>query len=296
MILGDVEFIRVGPHLQHLASFVAFAASVRGYQSKLDAIESIGKKLGKFSGATPASSQFSVPLLGAGAGGLDPASVVSSLTRGFSKKASQYAKLTIFIRNEALYDRVTNSSAVTVTHRPKSAIDVNVPSNLRVFVSYTKTEPSHTTWVKSLATFLRENGIDARLDSWHLSHGSDVAQWMCNEIELADRVLLVCNEEYAGRADRRHGGVGWETRLIQGYILQEGERNPDKFIPIVRTPVHEAGLPAYLRTTFFIHWPPSRARKQEMQKEQEILKALYRAQEQAPAIGRRPAFVVGQMS
>jgi len=107
------------------------------------------------------------------------------------------------------------------------------PPAPRIFISYTKTAPEHVAWVQSLAEYLLANGVEARLDIWDLSPGMDVAQWMSNELDLADRVLLICNEEYARRADRRHGGVGWEIRLVQGDLLFSQSQNPDKYIPIV---------------------------------------------------------------
>lgn len=92
----------------------------------------------------------------------------------------------------------------------------------------------------------------------------DVVQWMCNELDLADRVILVCDEEYAARADRRHGGVGWETMIVQGEIYADMYRErpedaPAKYIPVVRSLDRDAGLPAYLRTRLVLHWPPGQA-------------------------------------
>ena len=118
----------------------------------------------------------------------------------------------------------------------------------------------------------------------------DVAQWMCNEIALTDRVLMICNEEYALRADGRHGGVGWEIRLIQGYILQDGVDNPSKFVPIVRTAECKVGLPSFLLATYYLHWPPDSPNAPGLRNE--LIKMLYRIQDKAPPIGRPPSFVI----
>ena len=120
--------------------------------------------------------------------------------------------------------------------------------------------------------------------------GQDAAQWMCNEVELADRVLMICNEEYARRADGRHGGVGWETRLIQGYILQNGANNPSKFVPIVRASECKDGLPSFLLTTYYLHWPYDR--NNDVNLRNELVKILYQIKDKAPPIGRPPSFVI----
>lgn len=92
----------------------------------------------------------------------------------------------------------------------------------------------------------------------------DVVQWMCNELDLADRVILVCDEQYAARADRRHGGVGWETMIVQGDMYADMYRNrpedaPAKYIPVVRSRSRNEGLPRYLRTRLTHDAPPGQA-------------------------------------
>jgi hypothetical protein len=46
----------------------------------------------------------------------------------------------------------------------------------------------------------------------------DLQQWMCNELSMARKVVVVCDESYKQKADGRLGGVGWETMIIQGDI------------------------------------------------------------------------------
>jgi TIR domain len=123
----------------------------------------------------------------------------------------------------------------------------------RVFISYSHGSSEYDQWVKDLGTFLLQNGIEARLDAWHCRLGMDLAQFMINELMLADRVILVSDEKYAEKADGRVGGVGWETRLIQAEMM----RQPDslKYLVIVRSRQLDDGLPLYLRGTFVMHWP-----------------------------------------
>jgi hypothetical protein len=147
----------------------------------------------------------SSPLLGAGAGRLRSEVVVDSLRRGFVDKASPNATLTISILHKQVYDRFVGEALASGGGAP-----------LRVFISYTGGSDDRIIWVEKLAHFLRNAGIEARLDRWHLMLGSDLPQWMANELKLADKVIIVSDERYAEKADGRLGGVGWETMLIQG--------------------------------------------------------------------------------
>ena len=121
-------------------------------------------------------------------------------------------------------------------------------------MSYTKTSDEHAQWVERLATMLRSNGVDARFDGWHLRPGMDVAQFMCNEIAMADRVVIISNAEYARRADGRVGGVGWETRLISGDLLT-GSAGDQKYLVVARTRDLRSGVPMFLKSTLVIQWP-----------------------------------------
>jgi hypothetical protein len=111
-------------------------------------------------------------------------------------------------------------------------------------------------WVVELALYLIDKGMQARLDKFHLRRGMDLPQWMCNELALANRVIIISNEAYKAKADGRQRGVGWETMIIQGDLLA---CPPDstKYQVIVRAESLEAGLPFYLRTRYAFHARPS---------------------------------------
>jgi hypothetical protein len=84
----------------------------------------------------------------------------------------------------------------------------------------------------------------------------DLPQWMCNELALSQKVVIVCDEAYKQKADGRLGGVGWETMVIQGDIAN---LSPDstKYQVIVHAEDMNAGLPLYLKTRFAFHAKPS---------------------------------------
>jgi hypothetical protein len=86
----------------------------------------------------------------------------------------------------------------------------------------------------------------------------DLPQWMCNELALARKIIVICDKSYKQKADGRLGGVGWETMIIQGDIAS---LPPDstKYQVIVRAEDINESLPIYLKTKFVYHARPSDA-------------------------------------
>lgn len=271
LALGDVR-LRPLAGADNVAQFVAYAASVpQAYrqQTSPEAIRHIGKELGR---ATREESiqVIHCPLLGAGAGHLPAEMVVDELSHGFTEESEVGSVLRIFVLDQAVYERLVRRSLASreeaaPTARPRLSQDEQrltvgqIPP--RVLISYTGSSPDNQQWVDDLFRYLRANGINARLDSYFLRPGMDTVQWMCNELDLADRVILVCDEQYAARADRRHGGVGWETMIVQGDMYADMYRDrpedaPVKYIPVVRSALLQTGLPTYLRTKLALHFPP----------------------------------------
>jgi hypothetical protein len=267
---------------ESIAQFVAYAASVEGHSSSLQAIAAIGEHLGAETRRRSMLRLVSAPLLGAGAGGLSSETVVSALSEGFKRTAHQDARLVIHVLHREVFDRLSDerhaNKATTATTEPQKP--------RRVFLSYCHTSPEHEEWVAGLGTFLRENGVDARLDVWHLRRGMDLPQFMTNELTLADRVVLVSDEKYAEKADGRVGGVGWETMIVQGDMAQQASDSA-KYLVIVRSRILDDGLPRYLKTKFVIHWPESAP---EEHNRRTLLKELYDRIE-APPLGPRPVFL-----
>jgi hypothetical protein len=280
MVLGQTDIVPF-TGAENIAQFVAFAASVNGNYSTADAIESIGTSIGEFTRDNESVRNISAPLLGAGAGGLQSQLVVDALTRGFRKSASDSARLIIHVLHQSVFDRLQSddSPSKVTTTRPETP--------QRVFISYSGTSDRHNEWVAELSTFLRTNGIDARLDQWHLRKGMDLPQWMANELDLAERVVIISDSRYRDRADKRSGGVGWETMLIQGDMAQQP---PDsrKYLVVVREDQFKDGVPSYLKTKFSIHW--SRNDNEDKLRD-DLLKELYDV-ELAPPLGARPSFYV----
>jgi hypothetical protein len=244
MHLGDVEIMPF-EGAEDIAQYVAFAASVKANSSTRKAIEAIGRAIGAFTAKNPSVRNVSAPLLGAGAGGLQSEVVVAGLRVGFSATAAKDATLIIHVLHRDVYNRLKGNRRV-IQGKPKESV--------RVFISHTSKTTEAVGWVKSLALYLIDQGIQARLDKFHLRRGMDLPQWMCNELALASKVVVVCDEAYKQKADGRLGGVGWETMIIQGDIAN---LPPDstKYQVVVRAEDMEKGLPMYLKTRYAFHAP-----------------------------------------
>jgi len=255
MALGEVEILPF-EGAEDIAQFVAFAASVHDYSSSPEQIESIGRVLGTFAAKTPAVKYVAAPLLGAGAGGIRSERVVGALQTGFAQTATSDATLVIHVLHQDVYDRLRGDRRA-IRGEPKEPI--------RVFISHTSKTDEAVEWVKQLALHLIDQGIQARIDKFHLRRGMDVQQWMCNELSMAKKVIVICDEAYKQKADGRLGGVGWETMIIQGDIAS---LRPDstKYQVVVRASDIEKGLPLYLKTRYAFH-APSKADDQSFREE-----------------------------
>lgn len=120
----------------------------------------------------------------------------------------------------------------------------------RVFISYSHDSEEHKRWVLQLATDLREWGVDAILDQWDLRLGEDLPSFMTRGISDATRVILVCTEEYVGKANEGSGGVGYESLIITAEIYKD--TGTTKFLPVVRQDGAEARLPRFVEGRFYV--------------------------------------------
>lgn len=123
----------------------------------------------------------------------------------------------------------------------------------RIFISYRWSSPEHEEWVLRFAASLRESGIDAHLDKWHLKEGQDTLAFMESMVSdpAMKKVLLICDAGYVERADSREGGVGTEAQIISAKVYKD--TGQDKFAAIV-IDLDDAGkplLPIYMNTRLY---------------------------------------------
>jgi hypothetical protein len=258
------------------ASTLAYAASVDGttISSSRDAIASIAREIRRYCELNSVLS-VNIPLLGSGAGGMSPIESFNAMREELeSDPRSTYC---IFCFAPEAYKNIT------AAFHPSSEAELPRP---RVFISYAGNNAENVRWVKKIATFLRNNGIDARLDAFHLKPGFDLPQWMTNEVILANKVLLICDSHYMQKADFRRGGVGWETMIIQGDMLAQGD-NKQKYIAIVREDSAEKGLPIYIRSKFALNWGNREPSPDQLQ---ELVLLLFDCDNE-PELGAVPEYV-----
>ena len=121
--------------------------------------------------------------------------------------------------------------------------------NPKVFISYSHDSPDHKQWVSELAARLRHRGVDATLDQWDLGLGDDITRFMERGIVNADRVLVICTDEYVSKANVGEGGVGYERMIVNAELV--GNLGTDKFIPIIRQASGKEKTPTFLGTRVY---------------------------------------------
>lgn len=105
-------------------------------------------------------------------------------------------------------------------------------STPRAFISYSHDSVEHKQWVLMLATKLRAAGVDAILDMWELEPGADLPAFMEKNLVAADRVLMICTDNYVTKANAGTGGVGYEKMIVTADLLKTIDSK--KVIPIIR--------------------------------------------------------------
>lgn len=272
--LGDIMFVENTGSFAN-ASMIGYAASVdeSKHVSSNELLEKIMKKI-KFCCQEQDLHKVNIPLLGTGAGGLSAENSYNAIKSEFENDGS--ISLCIYAFSENIYHQIIDNEVPTIN---------GIIKNPRVFISYTATDVVNRNWVKSFACKLRENGVNARLDVFHLKPGQDLPQWMTNELIMADKVLLICDKYYAEKADNRKGGVGWETMIIQGDMLTKQEQN--KYVAILRDKDIDHSLPIYVKSKYALNWADESQIDRDFE---ELLLYLFDCDIEPP-IGKIPSYI-----
>jgi hypothetical protein len=135
---------------------------------------------------------------------------------------------------------------------------MSTPDSPKTFISYSWSSPEHVEWVIELAEDLVQNGVDIILDQWDLREGNEMYAFMERMVTDSgiDKVIIVCDETYAQKADAREGGVGTETQIVSKDLYDSAHsENPQKKFVAVVTEKDEDGkayLPTYMRNRLYI--------------------------------------------
>ena len=122
----------------------------------------------------------------------------------------------------------------------------------RVFISYSHDSDEHREWVARLSERLRSDGIATNLDAYvNGTPAEGWPRWMLDQLDEADRVLLICTETYYRRfrgheAPGRGRGVDWEGAVISQEIY-DARSKTTRFIPVLRTLEDERYIPEPVR-------------------------------------------------
>jgi hypothetical protein len=161
----------------------------------------------------------------------------------------------------------------------------------KLFISYSWTSPSHEEWVLSLATELRDSGVDVILDKWDLKEGQDAHAFMEKMVTDSDikKVVMICDHLYAEKADGRSGGVGTETQIISPEIYTKQEQT--KFVAVLpeRDEEGKPFLPAYYKSRVYIDLSSPDLYSKSLE---QLLRWIYdKPLHVKPGLGKTPAFL-----
>jgi hypothetical protein len=159
----------------------------------------------------------------------------------------------------------------------------------RVFISYSWDSLEHRRWVRFLAERLRINGIDARLDQWHIKAGESFTRFMEEEVTASDFVIAVCTPAFARKSNTRQGGAGYEQQIVSGLLVSGSPRS--KFIPIIRSGEYEPGPDCAIPTHFTgIAAIDFRHHAEFQERLEDLLRVIFdRPRFAPPPLGTRPA-------
>lgn len=162
--------------------------------------------------------------------------------------------------------------------------------NPKVFISYSWHPEENKIRVQRLAERLMQDGVNVILDIWDLKHGHDKYVFMEQMVKDPDikKVLVICNEDYALKADARKGGVGTESTIMSGDIYSLAEQT--KFIPILMEWKNgKPCLPTFLKSRMYIDM--SRNYIYELGYDQ-LLRDIYsKPLLRKPALGKMPSYL-----
>jgi hypothetical protein len=118
-----------------------------------------------------------------------------------------------------------------------------------IFVSYAWEDPEYCKLVKRFAARLRKDGIDARLDAWHL-RGVSIPEFMAREVRTASKIIVLCSPQYRTKVhameERKSiNGSGWEAMLVTS-ALWACRREWDQIIPVLFRGAWQQAAPDFL--------------------------------------------------
>ncbi len=164
-------------------------------------------------------------------------------------------------------------------------------SNPKLFISYCWSNEEHEKWVIQLGSELRDNGVDVILDKWDLKEGNDANAFMEKMVtdDEIKKVILVIDEMYSEKADKREGGVGTETQIISAEVYESVNQN--KFVAVIakRDEKGHAKLPVFYKSRIYIDLSNEDLYGKNFE---QLLRWIYdKPFNVKPELGKKPAFL-----
>ncbi|MBX4258546.1 toll/interleukin-1 receptor domain-containing protein [Clostridium estertheticum] len=156
--------------------------------------------------------------------------------------------------------------------------------NPKIFISYSWDDEEHKNWVLYLVRRLFDSGIETSIDVFETQNSTiNLYNMMLKNIKDKDHTILVLTENYADKADKLQGGVGFETNILIPYILE----NLQKIILIMRSKGEKAKtIPFYLRGVHYIDFSDDTQIDNSFN---ELVHRIYKVDLiQKPKLGERP--------
>ena len=159
----------------------------------------------------------------------------------------------------------------------------------KIFISYSWSSKNHEDKVINFAERLVSDGVDVSIDKWDLKEGHDKYSFMETMVksEDIDKVLIILDEKYAEKAEKRTGGVGAETQIISPKIYSDVSQ--EKFIPIVFEKDDNGNpfLPTFLESRIYIDLSESEKFEENYDS---LLRNIYkRPAYRKPKLGKAPS-------
>lgn len=164
----------------------------------------------------------------------------------------------------------------------------------KLFISYSWSTPSHEAWVISLASELRQSGVDVILDKWDLKEGHDAIAFMEKMVADPDiqKVLMIIDRAYAEKADGRSGGVGTETQIISKEVYDSQEQTKFVAAAVEKDDLGKPYLPVYYRSRIYIDFTESERYAENFEK---LLRWVYNKPfHLKPELGKAPEFIASE--
>ena len=161
----------------------------------------------------------------------------------------------------------------------------------KVFISYSWKPTHNKVKVLQLAERLSADYVHVILDEWDLKEGQDKYQFMeqmVNNPEVS-RVLLICNKDYAAKANAKKGGVGIESLIVSDEIYSKADQT--KFIPIIfeYDENGKACVPTFVHSRIYIDLSSDDVFEENYEK---LLRNIFdKPSTKRPPLGTMPAYL-----